>query len=101
MTYKARHSNAKTTAWDMYGANKRRLHRDSAAPEPADDELPIIRLSPAVRESDRGADFYQRVPCRELGTADVRTDAERAHLDARKQQCLEKYRQFAPRSFQR
>ncbi|MAY35993.1 MAG: hypothetical protein CMN84_07835 [Spongiibacteraceae bacterium] len=72
-----------------------------AAPETADDELPIIRLSPAVRESDRGADFYQRVPCRELGTADVRTDAERAHLDARKQQCLEKYRQFAPRSFQR
>ena len=72
-----------------------------AAPETADDELPIVRLSPAVRESDRGADFYQRVPCRELGTADVRTDAERAHLDARKQQCLEKYRQFAPRSFQR
>jgi hypothetical protein len=72
-----------------------------AAPETADDELPIVRLSPAVRESDRGADFYQRVPCRELGTADVRTDAERAHLDVRKQQCLEKYRQFAPRSFQR
>lgn len=72
-----------------------------AAPETADDELPIVRLSPAVRESDRGADFYQRIPCRELGTADVRTDAERAHLDARKQQCLEKYRQFAPRSFQR
>lgn len=72
-----------------------------AAPETADDELPIVRLSPAVRESDRGADFYQRIPCRELGTADVRTDVERAHLDARKQQCLEKYRQFAPRSFQR
>lgn len=72
-----------------------------AAPETADDELPIVRLSPAVRESDRGADFYQRIPCRELGTADVRTDAERAHLDVRKQQCLEKYRQFAPRSFQR
>ncbi len=72
-----------------------------AAPETADDELPIVRLSPAVRESDRGADFYQRIPCRELGAADVRTDAERAHLDARKKQCLEKYRQFAPRSFQR
>lgn len=72
-----------------------------AEPKTADDELPIVRLSPAVREGDRGADFYQRIPCRELGTADVRTDAERAHLDARKKQCLEKYRQFAPRSFQR
>ncbi len=72
-----------------------------ATPVSADDELPVVRLSPVVRESERGADFYQRIPCRELGTADVRTDAERAHLDARKQQCLEKYRQFAPRSFQR
>ena len=72
-----------------------------AAPETSSDELPVVRLTPAIRETDRGADFYQRIPCRELGAADVRTDTERAHLDARKRECLEKYRQFAPRSFQR
>lgn len=72
----------------------------SPATEDGGELMPVVRLSPAVRSTDRDAGFYQAIPCRELGAAEARAPAEKEHLSARKQACLEQYRQFAPRSFQ-
>ncbi|WP_372747564.1 hypothetical protein [Litorivivens sp.] len=63
-------------------------------------ELPVTKLSPVTRSDDRGTDYYQAISCRELGSADAKTPQEIAYLDARKRDCVERYRAFAPRSFQ-
>ncbi|HCS25963.1 MAG TPA: hypothetical protein DIW43_00820 [Spongiibacteraceae bacterium] len=67
---------------------------------PGDDSLPVVKLSPQIREQDRDRQYYQALDCRELGQADARSDAEKRWLGERKAACLERYRAFSPRSFQ-
>ena len=63
--------------------------------------LPVVRLSPKIELQDRDRDYYQNIDCRHLADADALTEREKDLLAERKNQCLEHYRAFAPRSFQR
>lgn len=64
-------------------------------------ELPVVKLSPEVRELPRDARYFQSIPCRELHSVEARSEEEQRHLDTRKDACLDQFRAFAPRSFQR
>lgn len=67
---------------------------------PGADSLPVVRLSPQIRESDRGRSYYESIACTDLAQADVRSEQEKRWLEERKNSCLERYRVFSPRSFQ-
>ena len=62
--------------------------------------LPVVRLSPQIREQNRDRSYYQQLDCRQLGQADARTDHEKQWLEERKGACLDRYRAFSPKSFQ-
>ncbi len=67
----------------------------------AGEALPVVRLTPKIELQDRDHDYYQGIDCRYLADADALTESEKNLLAERKTQCLEHYRAFAPRSFQR
>lgn len=64
-------------------------------------DLPPVKLSPSMREQERGADYYRELDCRELPSERRGSAREQRWLDERKAACLERYRVFEPRSFQR
>lgn len=64
------------------------------------DELPVVKLSPTVREAARDPAYFQRIPCRGLGAVEARDEQQKRYLNDRRQACLEQLRAFAPRSFQ-
>lgn len=59
-------------------------------------DLPTVKLSPSLREQ-----YYRELDCRELALARPGSAREQRWLDERKAACLERYRAFEPRSFQR
>ena len=77
---------------------------DETANNPAQDSeaaaLPVVKLSPGLREQDRDRDYYRSLDCRQLAHADARSDREQQWLAERKSACLDRYRAFSPRSFQ-
>lgn len=68
---------------------------------PSGGTLPVVKLSPQIRDQDRDRRYFQTLDCRELAQADARSDTEKQWLGERKAACLEQYRAFSPRSFQR
>lgn len=63
-------------------------------------ELPVVKLSPSVRDISHDESAFQQIPCRELGSVVAKDEGERHLLNKRKKTCLEQFRAFAPRSFQ-
>lgn len=74
---------------------------DAAAQDLEAETLPVVRLSPRIREQDRDRSYYQSLDCRKLGQADTHSDLEKRWLDERKSACLEQYRAFSPQYHQR
>ncbi len=72
-----------------------------AAASSNEEPLPLVKLSPRVREQDRGRSYYQSIECTQLGQADAHSSLEKQWLEERKAVCLERYRAFSPRSYQR
>ncbi|MFT5034141.1 MAG: hypothetical protein ACI89D_001645 [Bermanella sp.] len=68
-----------------------------AAQRSEGDALPVVKLSPHMREQDRGL----TLDCRQLAQGDARSEPEKQWLEERKNACLERYRAFSPRSDQR
>ncbi|NKI17356.1 hypothetical protein HCU74_08000 [Spongiibacter sp. KMU-166] len=64
-----------------------------AADDEAGDALPVVKLGPQLRIVD--AD-YSAVPCEQLHLIQPQSPGEKARLAQRKQQCVERYRQFIP-----
>ena len=63
--------------------------------------LPTVKLSPSMREREWTQEDYRALDCRELASARPGNAREQRWLDERKAACVERYRVFAPRSFQR
>ncbi len=60
-----------------------------------------VKLSPKVQVVDRDWDFFQGLPCTRLSGVEPQSEREQALLERRRQQCLQQYRSFAPRSVTR
>ncbi|AMO68478.1 hypothetical protein DOK_10532 [gamma proteobacterium BDW918] len=59
-------------------------------------ELPVVKLSPQIRSGAAGIQAYTDLACEELAGVNAESAAQQRALAARKQQCLEQYRQFIP-----
>ena len=59
-------------------------------------ELPMVKLSPQIRSGAAGIQAYTDLACEELAGVNAESAAQQRALAARKQQCLEQYRQFIP-----
>lgn len=82
------------------GGIRAEVNREDGAIANAHD-LPTVKLSPSLREQEWGADYYRELDCRELPSARPGSAREQRWLDERKAACVERYRAFEPRSFQR
>lgn len=66
------------------------------AEEEVELELPVVKLSPQIRSGATGIQAYTDLACEELAGVNAESAAQQRALAARKQQCLEQYRQFIP-----
>jgi len=66
------------------------------AEEDVELELPVVKLSPQIRSGAPGIQAYTDLACEELAGVNAESAAQQRALAARKQQCLEQYRQFIP-----
>ncbi len=66
------------------------------AEEEVELELPVVKLSPQIRSGATGIEAYTDLACEELAGVNAESAAQQRALAARKQQCLEQYRQFIP-----
>jgi hypothetical protein len=55
----------------------------------------VIRLQPRVRSRDRGADFFQRLPCGKLDSTPVFSRQEARWLAQRREACLRYWQRMA------
>ncbi len=59
-----------------------------------DEPLPVVKLSPAMREVPQNP--YAELPCDRLASVTAQSEREQAQLQARKRECLQRYQQFIP-----
>ncbi len=59
-------------------------------------ELPVVKLSPQIRSSAAQNEDYPELGCEQLSGVKAESAAQQRALAARKQQCLQQYRQFIP-----
>ena len=57
-------------------------------------ELPVVKLSPKVRNASRDRDWFQHLPCTDLGRVTPVTDEEARWLADRRQACVRQYQDF-------
>ncbi|WP_373079323.1 hypothetical protein [Zhongshania sp.] len=58
--------------------------------------LPVVKLSPQIRSSAPQGEAYADLDCAQLSGVKAESAVQQRALAARKQQCLEQYRQFIP-----
>ncbi|TNF35379.1 MAG: hypothetical protein EP312_03890 [Gammaproteobacteria bacterium] len=65
----------------------------------ANDALPVVKLSPKVREASRDRAWFEQLPCEQTGSVTPANEQEARWLELRVQACVRQYEGYVPGRF--